>query len=443
MWLVPAFSFVANVAARIYYRLSIAGERVPADGPVLLVANHPNSLIDPILVCAAARRPVRFLAKAPLYSDRKTGWMVRAVGAIPVYRRVDDPALMNRNTDMFRAAYDVLAHGAALGIFPEGESHSEPAMVGLKTGAARIALGTAERHGARVPIVPVGLVFRHKETFRSGALVVVGRAVEWGDLAGRGADDAATVRALTERIGAGLKRVTLNLERWEDRPLVESAVVIWEAEWGGGDDRAAHIERLEVTTGILAGLRREPEARWDALVREVREHRRRLALLNLSPRWLGARADVATAITWAARRYVLVMPLALSIAAAGFVLFFPPYWLTGRAVARIRLDPDERSTWKLLLGGACYLLWVLLLAGAVALLRGAIAGLAALALVPAIGMIGLVIRERWRGAWEDARRFFLLRSRRDLVAALRERQHALAERLKTLYPERAAPAPLG
>ena len=120
MWLVPAFSLVANAAARLYYRLTIAGERVPAAGPVLLVANHANSLIDPILVCAAARRPVRFLAKAPLFSDPKTAWMVRAVGAIPVYRRVDDPTLMRRNTDMFRAAYEVLAHGAALGIFPEG-----------------------------------------------------------------------------------------------------------------------------------------------------------------------------------------------------------------------------------------------------------------------------------------------------------------------------------
>src|SRR3989304_4286511 len=78
---------------------------------------------------SAPRRPVRFLAKAPLFGDLKTGWMMRAVGAIPVYRRVDDPTLMDRNTDMFRAVYVSLARGAAVGIFPEGESHSEPSMV--------------------------------------------------------------------------------------------------------------------------------------------------------------------------------------------------------------------------------------------------------------------------------------------------------------------------
>ena len=439
MWLSPAFSLLANAAARIYYRLLIAGGRVPGDGPVLLVANHPNSLIDPILVCAAARRPVRFLAKAPLFTDIKTGWMVRAVGAIPVYRRMDDPGLMDRNTDMFRAVYGSLARGAAVGIFPEGESHSEASMVTLKTGAARIVLGTHAAHGVRVPIVPVGLVFRQKDIFRSDALIVVGSPVAWDDLAGPGLEDAGAVRNLTERIGAGLRQVTLNLERWEDRPLVETAVAIWEAEWGSDPDRAERMQRLDVTTRILADLRRQPEARWDELARDTLAHGRRLARLRLSPRWLGARADLATSVRWAVRRYVLVMPIALLVALAGVLLFFAPYRITGTLVDRRRLDVDERSSWKLLLGGAIYGIWLLLLAVVAGITWGPAAVVAVLLAAPAVGMAGLVIRERWRGAWSDARRFFLLRGRRDLVATLRDRQRDLAERFKALYQERAAP----
>ncbi|MBI2615973.1 MAG: 1-acyl-sn-glycerol-3-phosphate acyltransferase [Gemmatimonadetes bacterium] len=440
MWLAPAFSLLANAAARIYYRLTIAGERVPGDGPVLLVANHPNSLIDPIVVCAAARRPVRFLAKAPLFSDFKTGWMVRAVGAIPVYRRVDDPTLMDRNTDMFRAVYTSLARGAAVGIFPEGESHSEPSMVALKTGAARIALGTHAAHGVRVPIIPVGLVFRQKDVFRSDALVVVGSPVSWGDLAGRGVEDTDAVRLLTERIGAGLRQVTLNLERWEDRPLVETVVAIWEAEWGSGLDRAQRVQRLDLTTRILADLRREPDPRWDALVRDVSGHRRRLARLRLSSKWLGTRADLVTGLKWTVRRYVLAMPIAIALAVAGFLLFALPYWWTGRVVDRLRLDVDERSSWKLLLGGTIYGAWLLALVVAATVRGGAPAGAVTLVAAPVIGMSGLLVRERWGGAWSDARRFFLLRSRRDLVATLRDQQHALAERLKALYQERSMTA---
>jgi len=69
--------------------------------------------------------------------------------------------------------------------------------------------------------------------------------------------------------------------------------------------------------------------------------------------------------------------------------------------------------------------------------QGPSAVLAVLLVVPVVGMAGLVIRERWRGAWIDARRFFLLRSRQDLVATLRDRQRELAERFKLLYEERS------
>ena len=182
MWLLPVFSILGRLAAHIYYRVRFTGPAIPA-GPVLLVANHPNSLIDPTLVVAAGSRPVRFLAKAPLFADRKTSWMVKAAGAIPVYRRSDDPTQMSRNEDAFRAVFDVLASGAVVGVFPEGVSHSEPGMVPLKTGAARIALGAAAQLGQVISIVPVGLSFRAKEIFRSDAFVVRGFPVAWGDLA--------------------------------------------------------------------------------------------------------------------------------------------------------------------------------------------------------------------------------------------------------------------
>ena len=84
MWLLPLFPRIARGAAFTYYRIRYGGEAVPRAGPVLLVANHPNSLLDPVLVVAAARRPVRFLAKAPLFVDPKVGWLVKAAGAIPV-----------------------------------------------------------------------------------------------------------------------------------------------------------------------------------------------------------------------------------------------------------------------------------------------------------------------------------------------------------------------
>src|SRR5687768_2432788 len=232
MWLAPFLSHVANAALHVYYRLHRAGSVVPPTGPVLLVANHPNSLLDPAMVALAARRPVRFLAKAPLFKDPLVGFLVRGAGSIPVYRKADDPSQVGRNEEMFRAVHDALAGGAAVGIFPEGLSHSDPSLAPLKTGAARIALGTLASHNVRVPIVPIGSVFRDKNVFRSEALVTVGQAIAWDDLSADTADDGQAVRELTQRIDRALRDVTVNLDRWEDAALVELAEAIYAAEFG-------------------------------------------------------------------------------------------------------------------------------------------------------------------------------------------------------------------
>lgn len=431
MWLLPIFSGLARAASHIYYRVRFTGPAIPA-GPVLLVANHPNSLLDPTLVVAAGSRPVRFLAKAPLFSDRKSGWLVRAAGAIPVYRRSDDPALMSRNEDAFRAVFDVLASGAVVGVFPEGVSHSEPGMVPLKTGAARIALGAAARLGQAIPIVPVGLSFRAKDVFRSDAFVVRGFPIAWGDLAARGPDDAGAVRELTARIDKALRGVTVNLNAWEDKPLVETALRVWEAERDTPSRDAERLQRMEFTTKMLAGIRANDDPAGLAMIDDVRRHDRRLRWLGLRPSDL--RADVGTnrAVSWAARRLHLLLPLGLLVAAIGAVLFWVPYRLTGLIVRRLPLKQDVRSTWKLLLGFVVYALWLVLLFWLTAVTLGWLEALAGLVLIPAVAVVGLHMRENWRSTWSDIRRFVVLRTRGPLVERLRDEQRDLAARLDQL-----------
>lgn len=438
-WLLPVFPPVARGAAFVYYRMRYAGTAVPARGPLLLVANHPNSLLDPMLVVAAARRPVRFLAKAPLFRDPKTAWLVKSAGAIPVYRRTDDPAEVGRNVDAFDAVHGQLGRGAAVGIFPEGLSHSEPALAPLKTGAARMALGAARQTDARVRIVPVGLMFRAKDVFRSEALVVTGTPIEWDDLAGRGPDDPEAVRDLTMRIADGLGRVTLNLERWADWPLVECAIRIWEAEQRVRPEPRDRVMRLDVTTRLLATVRRTRDADGLALADDVSRFARRLARLRLRPADLAADVSARRGLAWAVGRAYLLFPLALVGALAGWLAFYPPYRLTGWAVRRVPLRVDETSTWKLLVGLGIYGFWVAAVAAFAGVLAGRAGGwwwaagvLAGLVGLPALGMTGLLIRERWHGAWNDARRFLLLRSRRDLVAQLLADRRALGERMETL-----------
>src|SRR5215510_12587981 len=150
---------VARGIARFYYpNIEISGgERLPATGPLLLTANHQNSLMDPVMVGLVARRPVRFLAKAPLFQIPIFGNILHALGMMPAYRRSDDPSQMHRNAESLSQAAARLKAGEAVGIFPEGKSHDAPRLEPVKTGAARMAIQAVREGAIGLKLVPVGL----------------------------------------------------------------------------------------------------------------------------------------------------------------------------------------------------------------------------------------------------------------------------------------------
>ncbi|MBC8010590.1 MAG: 1-acyl-sn-glycerol-3-phosphate acyltransferase, partial [Burkholderiales bacterium] len=151
--------FVRGLVRFYYPRIEIEGaERLPATGPLLLVANHPNSLIDPVLLGVAARRPVRLLAKAPLFSVPVFGTALRAAGMIPAYRGADDPKAVKRNLDSLASAARALAaEGGVLGIFPEGKTHDALRLAQVKSGAARLALQAHAAGAKDLRVVTVAL----------------------------------------------------------------------------------------------------------------------------------------------------------------------------------------------------------------------------------------------------------------------------------------------
>ena len=102
-------------AISIFYDVERRGPVLP-DGPVLITANHPNALIDPLIVFQTAGRPSRPLAKAPLFDQLIVGTTLRALGGLPVYRKQDDPKLMHLNDRTFDAAIGALHAGSAVQI---------------------------------------------------------------------------------------------------------------------------------------------------------------------------------------------------------------------------------------------------------------------------------------------------------------------------------------
>src|ERR1041384_2930982 len=153
--------------------------RVPRACACLFVLNPPNALVDPVFLLCFAPRRVSFLAKSPLFRMPVVGLLIRALDSIPVYRKQDetgDTAALNRKT--FERSAELLRRGGTIAVCPEGVSHNEPYLLPLKTGAAPIALGAASAMRRGVYVVPAGLYYTAKTSFRSGALLAFGAPVE-------------------------------------------------------------------------------------------------------------------------------------------------------------------------------------------------------------------------------------------------------------------------
>jgi len=212
--------FVRTLAGMYYAPVRFTGrERLPK-GPVLFVANHQDSLLDPVLVGSLAKREVRFLAKATLFDVPVLGSIIRSLGMIPAYRAQDDASQMKKNLEILDRAAEALAAGHCVGIFPEGKSHDLPRIEQIKSGTARIAM-KAVQLGAKVQMVAVGMNFERKESFRTALWVQAGEPLDLAEFLAAHPHEKQAQRALTAEIEARLKQVALHLDDPGLLPLLD------------------------------------------------------------------------------------------------------------------------------------------------------------------------------------------------------------------------------
>jgi 1-acyl-sn-glycerol-3-phosphate acyltransferase len=401
---------VLHLALRLFFRrVDVAGtERVPARGPTIFAINHPNGLVDPVLLLCYSPRPVSFLGKAPLFRMPVIGWFVRALDSIPVYRRQDPGNEVSHNRDTFARARALLDRGGTIAIAPEGTSHDDPRLRPLKTGAARIALGagTAEP----VAIVPVGLFYTEKAVFRSAALVYFGAplSVAAAPLDAAGEPPAERVAEVTATLEAALAATLVQADDHESQALVARAERLLTASLPGGAHRGLD-EVVAVRQALIDGYRRLRESDPTLLDRTIRRIDRLEAAFHLArldpgavrPRSVGAGAVLRSG-WWLVARIGAFLPLAIP----GAVLHYPAYRLIGAISKRIAGSHDDvLATIKIIAAAVFYpLTWV---AAAVAVGKGFgwVAGWLALVVAPLSGYAAVKLVERFDRFLSRARAF--------------------------------------
>lgn len=428
------------VLAVFFREVRVEGlERLPRGRPLVLVANHINALVDPALLLGFLPVRPRFLGKSTLWEIAVLRPFLALAAAIPIHRRQDegvgaDPA---KNTEAFARCHEALAEGGAVAIFPEGRSHSEPALVELKTGVSRIVLEAERRFpGIGVRVVPVGLVFEEKERFRSRVLVVVGEAIDPGpELAASDGDPAGAVRSLTARIRTGLEAVTLNFPSWEEARLLARAAEIFlrpASELPADLDQHQRFAIHRAFTDGYARLRERTPEKVAAVTAAVAAYDADLELAGVLDRQVASTYPTRRVLRFVAKS-VALLALRLPAALVGTALSALPFHTVAAIARRRGVTPDLEATYKLFGSLLLYPLFWVLEATAIGVLAGHRHwGLLTLLVAPPTAWVALHFRERGRRFRDEARAYLRLLLRRDATAELRRRRAELLEVIRDL-----------
>ncbi len=438
---------VVSIAMRLFFRRieTVNASAVPYRGALIFVMNHPNGLIDPALIFVALPRKVSFLAKSTLFKTPVLSYILRVIEALPVYRKIDS-ADVAQNAKTFEASHELLRKGGAIALFPEGVSHNSPKLLPIKTGAARIALGalifSQIDEEIDLKIVPVGLFYTSKTTFRSEALLHFGEPfrVESVELE-NGDFPREAVKDLTEKIENSLREVTLNAETDSAFESADEAANLFLSVSETFDLEEPLSAKFELLQKYLAEKSEKQEKNIEAgkITRRISRYKKKLRLIGLEPENLSFSSHPFRYVFQHFLVRVFLLLLFSPFAFIGIILHFPAYQLSKFIAARYANKgvDDIISTVKILSGIVFMPLTWIGLAGILYFYRGLEFALASIPFSFLCGYIALRSLEEI----EDLRGWFravlLFYRKRQLFMELVRERRALHTELKNADLNRA------
>lgn len=149
---------------RSVYRIEVIGEEnLPPEDCAFLVCSNHGSAVDPIVVGAALKRKIHYLAKEELFHIPLLNLLIRAFGTIPIKRGAGDVGAL-------KAVIRALGENKTVGVFPQGHRYPgvSPRTTQARSGIGMILLRTG------VPAVPVCVETRAKKVhlFRKTRVII-------------------------------------------------------------------------------------------------------------------------------------------------------------------------------------------------------------------------------------------------------------------------------
>jgi 1-acyl-sn-glycerol-3-phosphate acyltransferase len=198
-------------------------ENFKLKGPTIVVSNHPNTLIDPVIIAAYLNKPIYFLANAGLFKNPVAAKILRYLYCIEVKRFEDTGSKSLDNTAAFDQSSKHLASGGNIYIAVEGTSYMERVLRPLKTGFARIGFQAITGHakGQEIYILPVGINYEKHDKSGFNLEVIVGESIPFSHyLVDYDNNNQTTIKDLTAELQSVLESLVIHTTDLDEEALL-------------------------------------------------------------------------------------------------------------------------------------------------------------------------------------------------------------------------------
>lgn len=177
-------------------KITVVGKgNIPKKGAVLFMVNHPNGLLDPLVVATNNPRIQHFLVRAAVFKKPTIKKLLGTLNLMPIYRIRDGVKELSKNQEIFETCYQILKEEKALMIFPEGSHNRMRTVRPLSKGFTRIVFGALEVNpNLKIHIVPVGLTYQNASVYPSKIALHYGSPILANDYYSQDNQNAEIVR---------------------------------------------------------------------------------------------------------------------------------------------------------------------------------------------------------------------------------------------------------
>lgn len=214
--------YFANLIIRLYYRkFYIHGlDQIPNDKPLLIVSNHPNGFLEPIVMACLFPIDLHFLVRGDLFENKALRWLLVSTNQVPIYRFKDGIAALRNNQKTIEKTIEVLKQNKAVIIFAEGSTDAAWHVRELKKGMARMAFQCLDGSpDLDLHILPIGVTFQELDQPGTDVILNAGQAFSVKPFYTKNAKEAKDkMDQLTDFTRQEIQKLTIHLNTPDGEP---------------------------------------------------------------------------------------------------------------------------------------------------------------------------------------------------------------------------------